>query len=166
MQRRKDFAREQILLIRQHLGAGVFIIAQERIYESTLTGRRFQKTFYLDSGIFQRVRDGINDAVIGIERCQHRSLQRIHIVLELPVIVAIIMYQPTQFYRRREQFNVALAPLGSIHQFISIVENTLQPTKSGILPQNITLLGTLRRASRDTKTKGKPYRFDVVAHSL
>ncbi len=76
------------------------------------------------------------------------------------------MNQPTQLYRRREQFNVALAPLGGIRQFIGIVENTLQPTESGILAQHCNLLGSLRPAPLDTETKRHPYRLDVVAHCL
>ena len=52
MQSRKDFAREQIFLIRQHLRVGVTVISQKRVDESALSGRGFQKTFHLDTGIF------------------------------------------------------------------------------------------------------------------
>ena len=38
MQGRQDFAGEQILLIRQYFGAGIHIIPQEGVNESTLSG--------------------------------------------------------------------------------------------------------------------------------
>ena len=87
MQCRKDFAGKQILLISQHLRTGVSVIAQERIYKSTLSGRGFQKTFHLNAGIFQRVGYGINYTVVGIECRQHRGFERIHITGKLPVIL-------------------------------------------------------------------------------
>ena len=52
MQSRKDFARKQIFFIGKHLRAGRTVIAQKRVDESTLSGRGFQKTFHLDTGIF------------------------------------------------------------------------------------------------------------------
>ena len=76
------------------------------------------------------------------------------------------MNQTAQFHRRSKQLNIRLAPIGGIRQFVGIVENTLQPTKTGILAQHRNLLGSLRPAPLDTEAKRHPYSLDVVAHYL
>ena len=76
------------------------------------------------------------------------------------------MDKATQFNGRSKQFDVRFAPLGSISQFVGIVEYALHPAEAGILPKYIALLGILRRASGDTEAKGKSYRLDVVAHNF
>ena len=87
MQGRQDFARKQILLIRQYLGAGIPVIAQKRVDKCPLTGRRFKKTPNLDAGIFQSIRNGVNDRSGSIERRQHRGFERIHVPGKLLVIL-------------------------------------------------------------------------------
>ena len=76
------------------------------------------------------------------------------------------MNQATQFNRRRKQLNIRLTPLGGIRKLVGIIENTLQPTKPGILAQHRNLLGSLRPATLDTEAQDKPDSLDVVAHYL
>ena len=78
----------------------------------------------------------------------------------------IVMNKATQFNRRCEQLYIRLAPLGSIHQLVGIIENTLQPAKTGILAQYLPLFGSLRCASANTEIQDKPDSFDIVSHSL
>ena len=76
------------------------------------------------------------------------------------------MDNPTQFHGRRKQFNVRFAPFGGIRQLVGIIEDTFQPTESGIIAQHCNFLGSLRPAPLDTETKRHTYSLDVVAHCL
>ena len=76
------------------------------------------------------------------------------------------MDKPTQFHGWRKQLNVRFAPLCSVSQLVGVVENTFQPTESGILVQHCNFLGRLRPAPLDTEAKRHPDSLDIVAHRL
>ena len=75
------------------------------------------------------------------------------------------MDKPAEFNRRRKQFNVRFAPLGSIGKLIGSVEYALQSTEPGIPAQRLALI-SVRRSLLNTEAKGNFYRLNVVAHCL